>query len=447
MKKANVLIALCAFLFSTVAVFAQSNLAAQYRSGMLPMFLEYVQIGSMSDYKAEWMTPGQKKMAKRLYQDIVPFGFPTYFSEDKYIYVNIPSNLTSRQAPRLGLSVHYDTTPDIIGENIHPQVIKNYNGKPIHLKHNNVVIDPNDPDNTANAYLKRLIGQTIVTADGTTNLGADDKAGVVIMMTLIKTLAENPQLPHGDIDIVFTPNEDVGRSAERLDINYYKPDYAFDFDASVDGEVIVGNFSADRIVIRAQAVPGHQSYAAENGYRNAVDPIAFITAYTARPHNLPNRSTGKQGYIEPRHDLEQEASSDYVAFHYRYFNQRDGKRWHRRLDRAIKIAEKMFDVKITKEVTKQYENVKCGVKPEIKQIAQAAMDAAGVTPRYVEERAGTTIAMMMAKYGFGGYTFFTGQVNPHKDQEWLSEYDMFKAYEVALNLVHEVAQMKVQPTK
>ena len=105
-----------ALLFSAAAAaFAQTNIADKYRTGMIPRFVKYVQIDSMSDVNAEWMTPGQEKMAQALYEEIKAFGFPTYFSKDKYIYVNIPSNLKDRQAPVLGLSAHYDTTPDIIG--------------------------------------------------------------------------------------------------------------------------------------------------------------------------------------------------------------------------------------------------------------------------------------------------------------------------------------------
>ena len=161
-----------------------SGIADRYRAGMIPRFVKYVQIGSMSDVNAEWMTPGQETMAQVLYEDIKEFGFPTHLSQDKYIYVNIPSNLR-KEAPILGISAHYDTTPDIIGEGVRPQIIKNYNGLPIKLKNGHVI------DFTSDPYLRNMIGKTIVTSDGTTNLGADDKAGVTIVVTLLKTLAES----------------------------------------------------------------------------------------------------------------------------------------------------------------------------------------------------------------------------------------------------------------
>ncbi len=416
----------------------QAKLAEKYRAGMIPRFVKYVQIDSMSDNAAEWMTPGQEKMAQALYEDIRAFGFPTYLSEDKYIYVNIPSNLKNRKAPVLGLSAHYDTTPDIIGNNVKPQVIKNYDGQPITLKNNHVIDFQSDP------YLRNMIGKTIVTSDGTTNLGADDKAGVTIVVTLLQTLAENPKMPHGPIQVVITPNEDVGRSAERLELEYYHPDYAYDFDGGVEGEVVAANFSADRVVVTARGVNGHQSYAAENGYRNSVKPIGDLIATAALSENLPNNSRGEQGYLEPHHIEYNAAENTHsVDFRLRYFDQNEGKRYLQRIQEKADSISKALDVAIEIQVIKQYENVEYGVKPEALGLLKAAMQDAGVTPNIKKDRAGTPSAMILAKHGFGGYTVFTGQNNPHAFTEWLSEEDMFKAYQVALNLVKQVAQMKV----
>ena len=415
-----------------------SSIMDKYRAGMIPRFTKYVQIDSMSDVNAEWMTPGQEKMAQALYEDIKAFGFPTHFSKDKYIYVNIPSNLNKKDAPVLGYSTHYDTTPDIIGVGIKPQVIKQYDGKPIVLKNGQVIDFESDP------YLKNMVGKTIVTSDGTTNLGADDKAGVTILVTLIQTLAENPNIPHGEIQIVFTPNEDVGRSAERLELEYYHPDYAYDFDGGVNGEVVVGNFSADRVVVTAQGINGHQSYAAENGYRNSAKPIADLIANAAKSQNLPNNSTGYEGYMEPHHiEYNAQSNTHMVDFRLRYFDQEEGKRYLDRIQHVADSLEQALDVAIQVEITKQYENVEYGVKPEAYGLLQTAMKDAGVTPQPKKERAGTTSAMIMAKHGFGGYTVFTGQNNPHAFTEWLSEEDMFNAYKVSFYLVQQVAQMAV----
>ena len=433
------LLTILSFVLMTATASAHPSITSRYRSQMLPQFIKYVQIDSMSDDNAEWMTPGQEKMAQVLYEDIKKFGFPTHFSADKYIYVNIPSNLKKRKAPVLGISAHYDTTPDTIGVNIKPQIIEKYNGQPIHLKNGHTIDFQSDP------YLSKMIGKTIVTSDGTTILGADDKAGIVIVYTLLKTLAENPSVPHGPIQVVLTPNEDVGRSAERMELEYYDPDYAFDFDAGVDGEVIVANFSADKVLVTAQGVNGHQSYAASNGYRNAVKPIADLIATAAMREHLPNYSTGYQGYMEPHHiEYNPEKNTHMVDFRLRYFDQQEGKNYLAAIYHAADSLSKALDVAIKVQVIKQYENVEYGVPANSKEILAAAMKNAGVTPNFKKERAGTTSAMIMAKHGFGGYTVFTGQNNPHAFTEWLSEEDMYKAYVVAWNLVTQVSQLSLK---
>lgn len=436
MKKLISVLSVLLFVFSSYTAVAKSLHPADYRAQMIPLFVKYAKIDSMSDNNAEWITPGQEQMARVLYEDIKALGFPTHLSADGYIYVNIPSNLKRRHAPVLGISAHYDTTPDINGRNVQPQVITAYDGNPIVLQNNHVIDFDSDP------YLQNMIGKTIVTSDGTTNLGADDKAGVVIVYTLLKTLAENPTIPHGPIDIVITPNEDVGRSAERLELAYYHPDYAFDFDAGVDGEVIVANFSADRVLVTAKGVNGHQSYAATNGYKNSAKPIADLIAKAVATQNLPNYSTGEEGYVEPHHiEYNAENNTHTVDFRLRYFDQEEGKTFLQNITKAADSLQQALQVAITVQVIKQYENVEYGVKPQAKQIITAAMKDAGVIPNFKKERAGTTSAMIMAKHGFGGYTVFTGQNNPHAFTEWLSEEDMYKAYLVALNLVKHTAQL------
>ncbi|MBR3632336.1 MAG: tripeptide aminopeptidase PepT [Elusimicrobiaceae bacterium] len=438
MKKLISVLSVLVLLCSVNIAVAKSFNPSAYRAQMIPQFVKYAKIDSMSeDNDAQWMTPGQEEMARVLYEDIKIFGFPTHFSADKYIYVNIPSNLKDHKAPVLGISAHYDTTPDINGRNIQPQVIKKYDGQPIVLKNNHII------DVESNPYLKNMIGKTIVTSDGTTNLGADDKAGVVIVYTLLKTLAENPTIQHGPIDIVITPNEDIGRSAERLELQYYHPDYAFDFDAGVDGEVIVENFTAEKILVTVYGVPGHQSYAASNGYRNALAPASYITNQFALRENLPNYSSGDKGYIEPHHPI-YNAKNNSVTTDYRvrYFDRAEGEKWHQRLATAVLEAQLRYDVAVDYKIILQYDNVANGVKTDAKDLTERVFQASKVTPNFKKERAGTTSAMIMAKHGFGGYTVFTGQNNPHSFTEWLSEEDMYNAYVVALNLVRHVAQME-----
>lgn len=413
-----------------------ARLAAQYRAGMLNRFLKYTTYDSQSSDNQD-LTPEQIETAKKLFAEIQKFGFKTTLSEHYYIYVEIPSNL-EWNVPTLGFSCHYDTTPDIIGKGIKAQTIKKYDGKPIELKNGHVMTVETDP------YLKQMIGKTIVTSDGTTMLSADDKAGVSVIVTFIQTLAENPSKKHGNIQIVITPNEDVGRSADYIEETPYNPDIAFDFDGGVNGEVVVGNFNAEKVIYRVFGVNGHQSEAATNGYRNAWKPACELGASCAKEEWLPNNSTGTQGYVELHHMNMGDGKVNVAEldFRLRGFRQPNIDDWKNYADSvAAQISDK-FGVKIEREVIKQYGNVAESIHPQARQVVTNAFKNAGVTPNFKEERAGTTASMLMLKLGRGAYTVFTGQNNPHAFTEWLSEEDMFKAYLVALNLADEVVMMR-----
>ena len=413
-----------------------TKLAAKYRTAMLNRFLHYTTYDSQSS-DAVAITPEQIETAKKLYAEIQKFGFQTELTKNYYIYVEIPSNV-SWKTPTLGFSCHYDTTPDILGKGIKAQKIEKYDGKPIELKNGHVLSTETDP------YLKQMIGKTIVTSDGTTMLSADDKAGVSVLVTLIQTLAENPSKKHGKIQIIITPNEDVGRSADFIEETPYDPDIAFDFDGGVNGEVVVGNFNAEKVIYKVHGVNGHQSMAAENGYRNAWKPACELGAACAKEQWLPNNSTGKQGYVELHHmDMsEGKVNVAELDFRLRDFNQQNIENWKHYADSVATQISGQFGVKIEREVIKQYGNVAENIHPQARQVVTNALQNAGITPNFKEERAGTTASMLMLKLGNGAYTLFTGQNNPHAFTEWLSEEDMYKAFLVALNLTDEVVMMK-----
>ncbi len=416
------------------------TLASHYRSVMFDRFLTYTTYDSQSDNDLD-ITPEQIETAKKLYEQIKSFGFPTTLSEHYYIYVEIPSNVKT-QVPTLGFSSHYDTTPDIAGKNIKAQVIEKYDGKPIVLKNGHVMDFKSDP------YLEKMIGKKIVTSDGTTMLSGDDKAGVSIMVTLLQTLAEHPEKKHGKIQVVITPNEDVGRSADYIEETPYNPDIAFDFDGGSDGEIVVGNFNAEKVIYRVKGVNGHQSHAAENGYRNAWAPACELGAACAKEEWLPNNSTGTEGYAELHHMgmVDGKMSEAELDFRLRSFKQAEIDAWKEYAEQKADAISKKFGVEIERQVFKQYQNVSENIHPYAKQVAQSACERAGVTPRFLEERAGTTASMLMLKLGNGAYTVFTGQNNAHNFTEWVSEEDMFNAYVVALNMIDEMLRIPAPET-
>ena len=400
-------------------------LAAKYRPVLMERFLKYTTQDSQSDNDQD-ITPEQIETAKKLFAEIQTF-----------VYVEIPSNVT-HPTPVLGFSSHYDTTPDIAGKNIKANVIKKYDGQPIVLKNGHVLDFNTDP------YLKQMVGKTIVTSDGTTMLSGDDKAGVSIMVTLLQTLKENPNIKHGKLQIVITPNEDVGRSADYIEETPYRPDLAFDFDGKVNGEVTVANFNAEKVIYRVKGVNGHQSHAAENGYRNAWKPACELGSICAKEEWLPNNSTGTQGYAELHHMnmVDGKMSEAELDFRLRSFKQSEIDAWKDYAQQKADSIAKKYDVQIERQVFKQYQNVAENIHPKASALAQHACERAGVTPIFKTERAGTTASMLMLKLGRGAYTIFTGQQNAHNFTEWLSEEDMFKSYWVALNMIDEAAAMR-----
>ncbi len=430
-------LALIAALLVSSALFAQSvpPVAASYRPTLLKRFLTYTTYNSQSSDDVD-ITPEQIQTANKLFAEIEKFGFQTLLTPHYYIYVEIPSNM-NQPSPVLGFSCHYDTTPDINGQNIKAQVIEKYDGQPIVLKNGHVIDFNSDP------YLKQMVGKTVVTSDGTTMLSADDKAGVSVMVTLLQTLAEHPQIKHGPLQFVITPNEDVGRSADYIDETPYRPDIAFDFDGGFDGEVVVGNFNAEKVIYQVQGVNGHQSHAAHNGYKNAWKPACELGAACAKDEWLPNNSDGDQGYAELHHMNMANGKTNLAEldFRLRSFKQQDIENWKTYAQNQADAIAKKYGVKIERQVFKQYQNVAEHIHPQARQVVQRAFARAGVTPRFLEERAGTTASMFVTKGLVGAYTIFTGQNNPHNFTEWLSEEDMFRSYVVALMMLDEVSKL------
>lgn len=419
-----------------------ASLPDAYRDGLFSRFINYTQVDSQSqeDDSVEFpMNDNLRQMAALLVDELKLItakrpDIKIHLSADQYVYVSIPSNL-KRKAPVLGFSCHYDTTPEIEGTSIKPVVHRNYDGKDIVInKEKGLIINPKN-----NPYLAKLVGKTIVTSDGNTMLSGDDKAGVSIVMTLIQTLAENPGIKHGPLQFVITPNEDIGMSADRLELAYYKPDMAFDFDGGVDGEVMVENFTAEGYKITFKGRAAHPYNAKE---ADMLDPVQIGTSFVATlPESYwPQNSENREPYFHA-YDINKNGADVVISGRLRYFDKKDGAEMERTIQQKADSLAAHYRTQVEIHQVKQYENVAYGAHPKAKELVVKAVTDAGATPRLTSERAGTTTAMIMARWGFSGYTLFTGQVNPHAYTEWLSEDDMFKAYKTGLNLIKEVSQL------
>ncbi len=410
--------------------------SAKYRPALLERFLKYVSYNRQSS-ETEQITPDQIETAQKLYTEIKAMGLNVTLTPHHYLFVEIPSNL-NYPVPVLGYSAHYDVTPGIEANDVQARVIKKYDGKPIVLE-NNQIIDPAQPNG---AYLPTQIGKIVVTSDGNTILGADDGAGLSVLMTFMQTLAENPTRPHGTIQIVLAPNEDVGRAAEFVEETPYRPEIAFDFDGGSDGRVIVENFNARQEIFTVTGVPGHQSYAATNGYRNAWTPACELGAAICPEELMPNFSQGRAGYAELHHMSAPggKVSMAELDIRHRGFDTKVMNDWEQYADqKAAEIAEK-YQVNIERKMIDNYKNVAECAHPNALEITENAFRNAGVKINIQTARAGTTAAMFVTKGLVGAYTIFTGQNNPHNYTEWLSEEDMYHSYLLSLSILDEVAK-------
>lgn len=411
------------------------SFAAAYRPALMERFLKYVSYNRQSS-ETEPITTDEIATAHKLYDEIKAMGLDVTLSEHYYIFVEIPSNI-SRDVPVLGYSGHYDVTPGIEANNVNSRVISAYNGKSIALENNQVI----DPTSTRDTYLSQQVGKTVVTSDGNTILGADDGAGLSILMTFLQTLVENPTIAHGKIQIVLAPNEDVGRAAEFVEETPYRPDIAFDFDGGSNGRVATENFNARQEILVVEGVPGHQSYAATNGYRNAWLPACKLALAVCPEETLPNYSTGRTGYAEPHHmyPFEDKIYKAAIDIRLRDFDAAVMDAWEARTDAIAAQIAKEEKVKITRIMIDNYRNVAECAFPAALEITQNAAKTINLKINLESVRAGTTASMFVTKGIVGAYTIFTGQNNPHNYTEWLSEEDMYFSYLLSLSLMQEVA--------
>lgn len=463
-KTLSALAVLVALLCSNTLFAASPAQPKKYRTALLDRFLEYVQVDSQSQYGkfyGDWvMTEEVAKAGELLYQEISGIlsknnaKSSIHFSQDKYIYVHFPSNLPEGlqnvKVPVLGLSAHYDTTPEAPGKGIKPQVIKNYQGgKVVVNAQENIVLDPQ----TTDAYLNQLIGQTIVTSDGTTILGADDKAGTAIVVTTIQTLAENPNIPHGDLQFMLVPSEDVGLAAHRVETQYYKPEISFDFDGEVEGEISDESFTAKGFVVTLRGRAAHPSEAmAQQGVEVSEVLGTFLQQINHATDLKPNQSADREPYIRfPFGEIKKgdEAESVVLQGYARFFTEQEWERMKALVTNTIEHLNLAYGTQneVVIDEACQYKNLADGRHPLTKSIIDKAARDAGVTPRYVTIRGGITPGMLNARHGISGMGVWTGQQRVHSVYEWLSEKDMFEAYSTALNIIHETLQQSLTEDK
>ena len=400
----------------------------------LDRFLRYAKIDTQSqeDQQTTPSTRKQLNLANLLAKELTALGAQNVrVSEFGIVYAMVPGNLADNsKVPVIGFIAHMDTSPAVSGENVNPVIHKNYQGGDIVL--------PKDPTQVItekdNPVLKGLIGDDIITADGTTLLGSDDKAGCAEIMTMIDTLRQNPQIKHGDIAIAFTPDEEVGGGIEKFDVKGFGAKFAYTVDGEELGEISDETWSARTATVTFQGKSTHPG-TAKGIMINAMYAIAdYVNRF---PHDmLPETTEGRVGFVHPYAGvIDVETSKLKILLRDFDMSGLDAKEKLLR-DMVAQTAAKFPKVKITIEVEENYKNMKEVLKnyPELTNNAMEAAKRAGLKPFLKPIRGGTDGSNLTFR-GLPTPNLFTGGANFHGKLEFNSRRGLEKSTETLINLV------------
>ena len=407
---------------------------SSYLKDLETRFLRYVQIDTQSDEASDTApsTAIQLDLLRQLVSELETLG-TTEIKLTKYgcVMATIPATTDDESVPVVAFVAHVDTSPSFNGFGVKPIVHRGYNGQDIVLPDDKtqIINHKNSP------RLAEKIGEDIVTASGTTLLGADDKAGVAIIMTMADYLLQNPQIPHGKIRICFTPDEEIGRGVVNLILEELGADVAYTLDGGAKGEVTYETFSADKAVVNITGVSTHPG-TAKDQLVNALTLAANLVNLLPQETDTPETTAGKEGFIHLYH-MAGTAASAQLAFILRDF-ERDGLQAYgdkiREACAAIQTWEPRAKIECT--ITPQYRNMRYWLENDMKpvELALKALDVAVITP-IVQPIRGGTDGSGLTEMGLPTPNLFTGMHNLHGPLEWVSLQDMAAATEVCVNLV------------
>ena len=404
---------------------------------IIDRFTKYIKIDTQSDPNNEAFPSTEKQwnLAKILVEDLKEIGLQNVTLDDNcYIMATLPSNV-DYEVPTIGFISHIDTSPDYSGTNVNPQIHKNYDGKDIVLnKEQNIILSP--------SYFDDLLlykGQTLITTDGTTLLGADDKAGITEIITAMEYLIQHPEIKHGEIKVAFTPDEEVGKGAHKFDVKKFGAKWAYTMDGSQIGELEYENFNAagGKVVVEGKSVhPGYAKGKMINSLLIANDFIASL------PKNeIPQETEGYEGFFH-LHSINGSVEKTELQY---IIRDHDRKLFEDRKEQFKKTAEninsKLGQNLIQVEVKDQYFNMKEKVEPVkyIVDIAKEAMEELGIKPIVKAIRGGTD-GSQLSYMGLPCPNIFAGGHNFHGRYEYVPVESMVKATEVIVKIAEKTAK-------
>ncbi|MGD9900484.1 MAG: peptidase T [Calditrichaceae bacterium] len=399
----------------------------------LDRFLSYVKYDTQSSEESETYpsTLKQLELSKKLVGELKELGLKDVeLTEHGYVFGTLPSNVDFK-VPVIGLISHVDTSPDVSGKNVNPVINKNYKGQDIVLENDKsqVIQFSNNP------ALKNCMGHDIITTDGTTLLGADNKAGVAEIMGAMNYLIENPEIKHGKIRVAFTVDEEVGTGTEHFDVKQFGADFAYTIDGETAGEIEDETFCADTAIVKIEGVNVHPGYA-KNKLISSVKIAADLIERLPKDSMSPETTEKREGYLHP-HAIKGGVELTEVVFLVRDFTVEGLNEKEAYLKKLCEeLSKKYAPAKATMEVKESYRNMKYKIDehPEVVEYALEAVKRSGLTPIKNLIRGGTDGARL-SYMGLPTPNVFTGGHNFHSKKEWVSVQDMQKAVETIVNLV------------
>ncbi|MDE6119740.1 MAG: peptidase T, partial [Muribaculaceae bacterium] len=379
-------------------------------------------------------TPGQLHFAEYLKERVAELGLTEItLDENGYLMATLESNVSDRNVPTIGFIAHLDTSPDMSGRHVNPRIVKSYDGTPITLNaEQNIILSPEEfPE------LLHYTGQDLVVTDGTTLLGADDKAGIAEIMAAMEFLKKHPEIPHGKIRIAFNPDEEIGRGAHKFNVDQFGCEWAYTMDGGEIGELEYENFNAAvaKVTFKGRNVhPGYAKHKMINSLRVATQFAIMLPRW-----ETPEHTEGYEGFY---HMVGMQGSVEQTELTYiiRDFDRDRFERRKKELEHLCRKINNEYPGCASIEINNQYFNMREKVEPvsHIVEIAEQAMKNSGLTPKVVPIRGGTDGAQLSFK-GLPCPNIFAGGLNFHGRYEFVPVPSMEKAAEVIVEIARITA--------